>query len=129
MNYFDYFRPFRRCFYCKGRRKLLRVVHPAYHTTYDYYHQECLDVVMQNPLSNFKFIDSAIQIMDQINKDRQDERSKEEEFHRAAQRLLQNSKKKNETNELLDQLNNVINEQPPNKDATKSKFEKIFKNG
>jgi hypothetical protein len=85
----DAFRIFRSCFYCKGRFSLLQVVNPGYNTTYDYYHQECLDHVLKNPEKEVKFLDMAIQITDQLVKDREHEETKRETERRQIQRATE----------------------------------------
>jgi hypothetical protein len=66
-GYTDGWKLFRRCFLCKGRKNLLRVAHPAYDTTFSYYHEDCLVKVMASPEESPHAIDSAIQIMDQLH--------------------------------------------------------------
>jgi hypothetical protein len=73
----DIFKIFKhKCFSCNGTEYLSRVVHPGYHTTYTYYHQNCLDEILRNPEANQHCLDSAIQIMDQIKKDEDAKESK-----------------------------------------------------
>jgi len=66
---FDVFRVFKKCFFCKGRKNLKRVVHPGYEVTFTYYHQDCLEKVVANASSYPGFVDSAIQITDRIRED------------------------------------------------------------
>lgn len=68
-GYTDVGKLFRRCFLCRGRKHLSRVVHPGYSTTFDYYHGICLEKVMASPEEYPQNIDSAIQIMDQLHSD------------------------------------------------------------
>lgn len=73
----DLFKIFRhKCFHCRETENLLKVAHPGYHTTYTYYHQNCLDKVLKDPEGNQFYLDSAIQIMDQIRKDNEARQSK-----------------------------------------------------
>ena len=43
--------------------------HPGYNTTYHYYHNTCLQQVLDFPEQHVKYVDTAIQIQDQINRD------------------------------------------------------------
>jgi hypothetical protein len=91
----DALRVFRKCFYCKGRSHLLQTVHPGYNTTYDYYHKDCLEHVLENPEVLVKYLDTAIQISDQIESDRQKEQTKrniEAQNIRRANELLLNQR-------------------------------------
>ena len=53
------------------KKDLLQVVHPGYNTTYHYYHENCLKEVLRDPEKYEKYLDTAIQIQDQINDDQQ----------------------------------------------------------
>jgi hypothetical protein len=47
---------------------LKQIEHPGYNTTYHYYHNECLQKVLDYPENYVKYVDTAIQIQDQINR-------------------------------------------------------------
>lgn len=71
------FKFFNRCFLCHkqnygGRYQiedLKQIEHPGYNTTYHYYHNTCLQQVLDFPEQHVKYVDTAIQIQDQINRD------------------------------------------------------------
>jgi hypothetical protein len=72
------FKFFNRCFLCHHKHyygsyyenwSLKQVKHPGYYTTYHYYHNICLQKVLDSPEQYIKYVDTAIQIQDQIYRD------------------------------------------------------------
>ena len=55
-----------KCCFCKKREDLTKVEHPAYHITYSYFHESCLQRVLSNPEKNQNYVDTAIQIADRL---------------------------------------------------------------
>lgn len=134
----DIFRLVRTCFLCNGRKNLLRVAHPGYsYTTYCYYHEECLQKVINNPEKYVKNLDSAIQIIDQIRKDEQEQLEHEHSQQLKIQIFRENNfsrtnptlSHENETENLTKQSNSSHSINSKNETEKQSKFEKIFKNG
>jgi len=129
MGQVDVFRLFRKCFLCKGTKNLCRVVPPGYHTTFDYYHQECLEKVIASPELFEKYIDSAIQITDQLREDKRREDSELARVHNLANKLRTLRVSSINFDDVKNILNNVVVEVEPdikNKQEI-NKFEKIFK--
>jgi hypothetical protein len=58
-----------KCFFCHSKQNLICIKHPGYDTTYHYYHNECLKKVLNEPENYPEYVDTAIQIQDQINQD------------------------------------------------------------
>lgn len=83
----DFLRLFRKCFLCSCSKNLCRVVHPGYHTTFHYYHKECLEKVIASPECFPKHIDSAIQITDQLRDDIRREESEQIRIQNLANKL------------------------------------------
>jgi hypothetical protein len=84
----DIFKIFKSCFYCHSKKDLLRVEHPGYDTTFNYYHKECLKEVLLDPEKHVGCLDTAISIQDQIIKD--DEQLKKQQRYR--QELINRAK-------------------------------------
>ena len=70
---FDFLKPLRRCFLCKGKKQLLRVEEVGYNTRFWYYHEDCYQTVLRNPEQFSKVLDIAIEITDQLSKISQNE--------------------------------------------------------
>jgi hypothetical protein len=114
-------------FFCKKRDRLLRVVHPGYHTSFDYYHEDCLKKVLDSPESYPKFVDSAIQITDQLRKDEENQKERERSLQLSINRLK--ILKETEKLEKIKQSIEVVREIKKEVCTETSKFQKIFKNG
>lgn len=122
----DIFKIFRSCFYCKRRlgkvsanilpsEPLLCVEHPGYNTTYHYFHRSCLQRVLSEPENNVEFLDTAIQISDQEERDKQNEAGRIERYRRQIRRAneivqRQRTSTNEDLNELIQQAKNSIEE-------------------
>lgn len=77
------FKIFHRCFLCHHKdyqgsafEKLKQIEHPGYDTTYHYYHNNCVQKVLNSPEDFIKYVDTAIQIQDQINRNTMEAQNK-----------------------------------------------------
>jgi len=102
---FDFWKPLRRCFLCKGRKHLSRVVNGGYNTEFHYYHEECYQKVVRNPEQYQHAVDVAIHITDELEKTRRDELASQQQLTERIERLRGNVR----INSTPTQLVNVIN--------------------
>jgi len=103
----DIFRIFRTCFFCKGRIKLSQVVSPGYYEEFHYYHPQCLQEVMQSPEKYPEFVDTAIQIIDQISREKIREEEKQREINFKIARLRELRSRRERLNELSQQISEI----------------------
>lgn len=123
----DSLRLFRHCFFCKGRKELHRVEHPGYSTTFQYFHPECLEKVLKDPEIHVGYVDSAIQIHDQLVSDRQHE----DELRQAQIRSINRAKQITGVIPVIEQVQETkllqtIPEQQMIENNIRKKFERVF---
>lgn len=118
----DFLRLFRTCFACNGRRNLSRVEVGNPHQ-FLYYHQNCLDIVTQNPSTNSLIIHKASRINYQL---RRNQRTAEQ-LTFSAEQLIKHIESFKETVVLCENIKTSLKEKSNINNIKKTnKFKKIF---
>jgi hypothetical protein len=118
----DWLRPFRTCFACNGRSNLSRVEVFDPHQ-FLYYHQNCLDIVIQNPSANALIIPKALQINYQLQRSQRTV----EQMMLFYNQFIQQARTFADATKVLDEVRTSLKEKSPVNNIEKlNKFQKIF---
>lgn len=109
------------CVFCNKKKNLIKII-PQFYSTYIYYHQNCLDKIINNP-EEFEKIDKdrqmhAINTIREINVEKQKEQERIKTIQEQAKIYKELTKQLEETpEEAVEEIPNIEN----------NKFREVFK--